>query len=84
MPSKCDSSDCITKHKDCIWNIFKNMPPDKPGLIEHLDNSLKESNISFIQECQLIGDFNVDLLSGYKMLLEKQHYDSYSQAPPLV
>ena len=27
---------------------------------------------------------NVNLLSGNKMLLDKQYYDSYSQASPLV
>ena len=58
--------------------------PDKLRLIEYLDNSLKESNISNIQECYLIGDFNVNLLRGNKMLLDKQYYDSYSQASPLV
>ena len=31
-----------------------------------------------------MGDFNVNLLSGNKMLLDKQYYDFYSQAPPLV
>ena len=31
-----------------------------------------------------MGDFNVNLLSGNKMLLVKQYYDSYSQAPSLV
>ena len=52
-------------------------PPETPGFIEYLDNSLQESNISYIPECHLIGDFNITLLSGCKMLLEK-HYDSYS------
>ena len=59
-------------------------PPDKPDFIEHLNNSLKESNISNNQECYLIGDLNVNLLSGNKMLLKKQYSDSYSQAPPIV
>ena len=31
-----------------------------------------------------MGDFNVNLLSRNKMLLDKQSYDSYSQAPPLA
>ena len=43
-------------------------PPEKPDFIKHLNNSLKESNISNTQECYLIGDFNVNLLSGNKML----------------
>ena len=60
-------------------------PPDKPGFIDYLDNSFKESNISNIKECYLIGDFNISLLIGIKMLLDKQFYDSYCQAPiPLV
>ena len=59
-------------------------PPDKPDFIEHLNNSLKESNISNTQECYLIGDFNVNLMSGNKMFLKKQYSDSYSQAPPIV
>ena len=41
--------------------------PDKP----ELDNSLKESNILNIQECYWMGDFNINLLSGNKMLLDK-------------
>ena len=57
---------------------------DKPRLTEYLDYSLKESNISNIQECYLIGDFNINLLSGNKMLLDKQYNNSYSQAPPLI
>ena len=59
-------------------------PSDKPDFIEHLNNSLKESNISNTQECYLISDFNVNLLSGNDMILEKQYSDSYSQAPPIV
>ena len=39
-------------------------PPNKPDFIEHLNNSLKESNISNIPECYLISDFNVNLSSG--------------------
>ena len=31
-----------------------------------------------------MGDFNIKLLRGNKMLLDKQYYDSYSQAPHLV
>ena len=58
-------------------------PPDKPDFIEHLNNSLTESNISNTQECYLVGDFNVNLLSGNKMPLKKQYSDSYSQAPPI-
>ena len=44
---------------------------DKADFIEHLNNSLKESNISNTQEWYLIDDFNVNLLSGNKMLLKK-------------
>ena len=55
----------------CMWY----RPPDKPGFTECLDQSLIESNISNIQECYLIGDFNVTLLSRNNMLLEKQHYN---------
>ena len=46
------------------------------GLIEHLDNSLKESDISNIQECYLMGNFNVNFLRGNKILLENQYYNS--------
>ena len=59
-------------------------PPDKSDFIEYLNNSLKESNIYDTQECYLVGDFNVNLLSGNKMILEKQYSDSYIQAPPIV
>ena len=45
-------------------------PPDKPRFIEYLDNSLNESNISNIQEYYLMGEFNVNLLSGNEMLLD--------------
>ena len=31
-----------------------------------------------------MGDFNVNLLIGNKMILEKQCSDSYSKAPPIV
>ena len=80
-----------------IESIFKDifLPKSRPILvgvlnrllgnlrfIESLDNSLKWSAISNIQECYLMDDFN--LLSLNKMLLDKQYYDSYSQAPPLV
>ena len=58
-------------------------PPENPYLIEHLNNSLKESNISNTQKCYLIGEFNVDLLSGNKMLLKKQYSNSCSQAPAI-
>ena len=54
-------------------------PPDKPRFIEYLDNSLNESNISNIQEYYLMGEFNVNLLSGNEMLLDKQYCDSYSR-----
>ena len=59
-------------------------PPDKLDNIENLNNSLEESNISNTQECYLIGDFNVDLLSGNKMLLKKQYFDYYRQAPSMI
>lgn len=49
--------------------------PDNPGLTEYLDDSLWESSIFNIQKFYVIGDFNVNFLSGYKMLLEKQNYD---------
>ena len=29
-------------------------------------------------------EYNIDLLSRNKMLLDKQYHDSYSQDPPLV
>ena len=45
--------------------------PVKPGFKDYFDNSLKQSNISLIPECYLISDFNVNLLSGNKILLEK-------------
>ena len=46
-------------------------PPGKRRFIEYLDNSLKESDISNIQEPYLVSHFNVNLLSGNKMLLVK-------------
>ena len=47
-------------------------PLDKPRFIEYFNNSLKESNISNIQECYLMSDLNVILLGGNKMLLDKR------------
>ena len=55
-------------------------PPEKPRFIEHLDIYLNKSTISHIQECYLMGDFNVNRLSRNKMLLD----DSYSKDSPLV
>ena len=51
-------------------------PPEKSGFIKYFDNSLKESNIFNIQECYLIGAFNINLLNGDKMLYDKQYHDS--------
>ena len=31
-----------------------------------------------------MGDFNINLSSGHKMVLDKQYYDSYSHAQLLV
>ena len=70
----------LPKSKPILVGVL-HRPPEKPDFIEHLNNSLKESNISNNQECYLIGDFNANLLSGNKMILEKQYSDSYSQAP---
>ena len=56
--------------------------PYKLEFIEHLYNSLRESNISNIQEFYLMGDFNIILLKENKMLLDKQYFDSHDQAPP--
>ena len=50
----------------------------KPNFTEYLDNSFSLITL------YLIGDFHVNLFGGNKMLLDKQYYDSYSQAPPLV
>ena len=73
----------LTKSKPIlVGSLYR--PFDKLDFIEHLNNSLKESNISNNQECYLIGDFNVNLLSGNKIILEKQYSDSYSQASPIV
>ena len=55
-------------------------PPDRPKFLEYLDNSLKESNISNMQ----VGDFNINLLRRHKMQLNKEYYDSYREAPPLL
>ena len=56
----------------------------KPAFAEYVANSFKESNNFNVQECYLIGDFNVNLLSWKKLLLKKPCSDSYSQVPPLV
>ena len=58
-------------------------PSSKPEFIEYLDNFLKEINNCNIQDCSRIGDFNVNLSSGNKMLLKK-HPGSYGHAKPLV
>ena len=60
------------------------LPPNKPEFIEYFDNSLKESNISNIQECDVFRNFNVNLLRGNKMMLKNQYSDSYSYALPFV
>ena len=57
---------------------------DKPRFIQHLDKSFKESNVSNIQECCLMGDLSVNLSTWNKILLEKKYDDSHSQAPVLV
>ena len=74
----------LSKSKTTLVGILC-QPLDKSRFIEYLDNSLlKEGNISNIQECYLMDDFNVNLLSRIKMLLDKYCYDSYSQALSLV
>ena len=60
-----------------------NQLPEKPDFIEDLNSSLKESNSYNIQECYLIGDFDVNLLRGNKIVLKQKHSDSYSEGPPL-
>ena len=62
----------MPKSKPILVGVL-HRPPEKPRFIEYLDNFLKESNIFNIQECYLMCD-----------LLDKQYYDSYSQASPLV
>ena len=75
-----------------IESIFVNifLPKSKPilvgsyiddltNLIEHFNNYLKEGNISNTQERYLIGEFNVNMLNGNKILLKKQYSDSCSQ-----
>ena len=58
----------LTKSKLILVSMLYR-PPGKSGFTEYLDNSLKESNNSYIQECYLMGDFNINLLSRNKMLL---------------
>ena len=68
------------------------LPKIEPTLVEVLYrpvefieyNSLKESSISDIQECFLLGDYKVYLLGKNKMLLKKQYSDPYSLAPSVV
>ena len=72
----------LSKSKPILVGVLYK-PPDKSYFTEHLNNSLKESNISNIQQCYLIGEFNVNLSSGNKMLLKKQYSDTYSQVPPI-
>ena len=60
------------------------LPKSKPILAGvHYWNIIK-SNISNFQECYLMGGFNINLLSGKKMLLKKQYSDSYSQTPSIL
>ena len=73
----------LPKSKPILVDVL-HWPPDKPRFIKYLDNSLKESNISNIQKEYLTSDFNIDLLYGNKMLPDKQYYEFYSQAPPLI
>ena len=50
-------------------------PSEKPKFLEYPVSTKKESNISNIQECYLIDDFNTNLLSENKILLDKQYHD---------
>ena len=45
---------------------------------------MKPSNISSIQEYYLIGELNINLLSGNETLLKKQRYVSYNHASALI
>ena len=69
----------LPKSKPILLGVLYRTP-DKSDFIEHLNNSLKESNTCNTRECFLIGDFNVNLMSGNKLVLEKQYSDPYSQA----
>ena len=62
----------LSKSKPILVGVLY-PPPDKPKFVEYLDNSLKECNISNTQECYLMVDFNIKLLRGNKMLLDKQY-----------
>lgn len=73
----------MPKPKPILVKVL-NRQPDKPLFIEYLKNSIKEINISNIQKCCQIGDFNANLLSGNKKLWKKQYSDSFSQAPLIV
>lgn len=73
----------LPKPKPILVKVL-NRQPDKPSFIEYLKNSIKEINISNIQKCCQIGDFNANLLSGNKKLWKKQYSDSFSQAPLIV
>ena len=54
------------------------------GMLVIMEKKAKGCNISNIQDCYLMGDFNIDLLSRNEILLDRKHYGSYCQAPPLV
>ena len=59
--SFCPNIGSISRSKLILIGVLYR-PPVKPGFIEHPDNSLKASNIFNIQECYLMGDFNIILL----------------------
>ena len=60
----------LPKSKSILVEVFYG-PPNKPEFIEHLDNSPNESNICNIQECYLIGDFDVNLLRRNENAVER-------------
>ena len=62
-------------HKSVFYPNIESKKVFFGHLGEYLDNSLKESSIFNTQKFYLIGDFNVNFLGGYKMLLEKQNCD---------
>ena len=60
----------LHKSKPILVGVL-HRPSDKPEFIEYLNNLVKENNTSNTQECYLIGDFNVNLLSGNPYTVKK-------------
>ena len=73
----------LPKSKPILVGILYR-PPDKPEFLDYFNECLIQSNITNIQECYFMGDFNINLLYEDKMILEKQCSVTYNQIQPMT